>query len=71
MTKLSTGEIYVKRNKITIGGNTINIGQVLAKGPKETLLSLYPIADRLYKEVDDVPELPLKSWPTYSGFIGI
>lgn len=56
--------------QITIGGITINIGQALAKDQKKLYYLVYPIADRLYKEVDDVPELSVKELANVLGFIG-
>lgn len=56
--------------QITIGGITVNIGQALAKDQKKLYYLVYPIADRLYKEVDDVPELSVKELANVLGFIG-
>lgn len=56
--------------QITLGGITVNIGQALAKDQKKLYYAVYPIADRLYKEVDDVPELSVKELANVLGFVG-
>ena len=56
--------------QITLNGITVNIGQALAKDQKKLYYAVYPIADRLYKEVDDVPELSVKELANVLGFIG-
>ena len=56
--------------QITLSNITVNIGQALAKDQKKLYYAVYPIADRLYKEVDDVPELSVKELANVLGFVG-
>lgn len=56
--------------QITIGDVKVNIGQAVAKDQKKLYYMVYPYADRLYKEVDDIPELTVKELANVLGFVG-
>lgn len=56
--------------QITLGDVTVNIGQALAKDQKKLYYLVYPYADRMYKEVDDIPEITVKELANVLGFVG-
>ncbi len=56
--------------QVEVGGVLCNIGQALPKDQKKLYYIVYPFADRLYKEVDDVPTLSLKEFSNVMGFVG-
>lgn len=56
--------------QITLGGVTVNIAQARAKEQKKLYYLIYPFADRLYREVDDTPELGVKELSQVLGFVG-
>ena len=56
--------------QITLGGITVNIGQALAKDQKKLYYIVYPFADRLYREVDDMPELSVRELSNVLGHVG-
>lgn len=56
--------------QITLSGVTVNIGCALAKNQKELYYLVYPFADRLYREVEGIPELSVKELANVMGFIG-
>jgi hypothetical protein len=71
VTIVTIGEFNMSNVKqITLGGITVNIGQAVAKEQKKLYYLVYPYADRLYKEVDDVPVLSVKELANVLGFVG-
>lgn len=59
-----------KVKQVEFGGVTVNISHALAKDQKKLYYMVYPFVDRLYKEVDDVPEIGTKELANVLGFIG-
>lgn len=61
----------LKTKELTIGGVSVVLASALPQQQMELYYLVYPYAERLYQEVDDVPKLTVDHLAKVLGFTGL